>query len=450
MKRQERVIRRDGLARRRRLGSQLLNRPHPRISVGEQGVAEPQRVKGPHDVGGRLVGQRTDHGLHEGAIERQVEVREPGHGGEGAVVRWAVASKRTDVVERALFEAGDPVAGDEATRRHVGRPRRNDHFMETGWQTVDDIHHLDEFLVLLGADLGGDEDGEMSDRVAQAINDGSAGGADVVNVAIEVEDPAEGLRRRTDVVFRRGEHDDRRGDVAEIEDRAVVRLDLVTGQLVADEKIVHQELHLVAVELDEVAPPFLELQVALRTGVDVRVDLVLLAPEPVGRIQRVEIQDQARAVELPVTKVARQGGEPASAEQAARIAHRVLSMDALPIGHGGSGDQARAEEVRPQHGHHQCLIAGLAVTDRKRARYIRMEFDHTLEELHLSLDDVEELLAGLGDRAEADKIHRVARLQGVADLALRLEAADTRSLAGAGIDHHDRPFAGVGRTPWRR
>ena len=57
-----------------------------------------------------------------------------------------------------------------------------------------------------------------------------------------------------------------------------LRLKLVAGQLVADEEIVHQELQLVAVQLDEVAPPFLELEVPLRVGVDMRVDVVLLAP----------------------------------------------------------------------------------------------------------------------------------------------------------------------------
>ena len=48
--------------------------------------------------------------------------------------------------------------------------------------------------------------------------------------------------------------------LAQIEDRAVARLQLVAGQLVADEEIVDQELQLVAVQLDEVAPPFLELR----------------------------------------------------------------------------------------------------------------------------------------------------------------------------------------------
>lgn len=42
-----------------------------------------------------------------------------------------------------------------------------------------------------------------------------------------------------------------------------------------------------------------------------------------------------------------------------------------------------------------------------------MELDDALEELHLSLDDVEELLARCRHRPEADEVDRMARIQGV-------------------------------------
>ena len=84
-----------------------------------------------------------------------------------------------------------------------------------------------------------------------------------------------------------------------------LRLELIAGQLVADEEIVHQELQFVAVQLDEIAPPLLELEEALRSGVDVGIDLVLLAPQPIRRVQAVEVQDQPGSVELAVAEVAR-------------------------------------------------------------------------------------------------------------------------------------------------
>ncbi len=82
----------------------------------------------------------------------------------------------------------------------------------------------------------------MPDLMIQGVHDRPAGCPDVVNVPVQIEDPAERLRRRTDVVARRGEHDDWRGDVANIESRAVARLQFIAGQLVADEEVVHQEL----------------------------------------------------------------------------------------------------------------------------------------------------------------------------------------------------------------
>lgn len=118
----------------------------------------------------------------------------------------------------------------------------------------------------------------MSDFLAYPTDDRSAGGADIVYISIEIENPAECLRRRTDVVFCRGEHDDRRGNTAKIKDRFTTRLELIPGQLVAGEEVIDQELQLVVVQLDKVAPPFLEPEIALRIGVDMRIDFVLLCP----------------------------------------------------------------------------------------------------------------------------------------------------------------------------
>ena len=77
-----------------------------------------------------------------------------------------------------------------------------------------------------------------------------------------------------------------------------------------------------------------------------------------------------------------------------------------------------------------------------------MEFDHPLEESHLSLDDIQELLARLGRRTEADEIDRMAGIEGVADLALRLETTDARSLARPRVHDNDRPFPRIDDNPW--
>ena len=99
-------------------GRQCLHALHPGVAVGEDRVAEPQRVQGLRHIRRRLAGERAHQGLHRGPVDRKVQLRQPGHGGEGAVVRGAVAPERADVVERARLEAGDPIAGDEAARGH--------------------------------------------------------------------------------------------------------------------------------------------------------------------------------------------------------------------------------------------------------------------------------------------------------------------------------------------
>ena len=290
----------------------------------------------------------------------------------------------------------------------------------------------------------------MPDGLVQTVDDGPVRVANVIHIAVEVENPAKRLWRRADVVALGGEDDDRRGDVADIEHRAVMRFQRVAGQLVADEQVVDQELQLVAIKLDEVAPPFLEGKVAFGVAVDMDEDLVLLAPEPVRRVQHVEVQDQPGAVELAMAEVAGQRGQPAAAQQSARIAHRILAALALPVGHRRADHEAGPEEVGPQHRHHQRLIARLTVADREWARRIGVQRHHALEERHLPLDDIEECLAGRRGRAEAEEIDRVALGQGVADLAVGLEAADTGTLAGARVDHHHGAFAGIGRGAVRR
>jgi len=225
---------------------------------------------------------------------------------------------------------------------------------------------------------------------------------------------------------------------------------LVAGQPVADEEVVDQELQFVSVQLDEISPPFFELEVARRIGVNVRIDLVLLAPQPVRGVQNVEVQDQRGTVDLPFAEIAGHRGEPAAAEQATSIAHRIFPMHALPVRHWRARNQARPKQIRPQDGHHECLIAGLAIANGERARRLGMELDHTLEEAHLSLDDIQELLARLRRRTEADEIDRMAGIEGVADLALRLETTDARSLPRPRIHYNDRPFSRVDFDPrWR-
>ena len=53
-----------------------------------------------------------------------------------------------------------------------------------------------------------------------------------------------------------------------------------------------------------------------------------------------------------------------------------------------------------------------------------MQLGHALEELHLPLDDIQELLAWRRHRPEADEIDRMAGAQGLTDLALSLEPPD--------------------------
>ena len=304
--------------------------------------------------------------------------------------------------------------------------------------------------MLLPRHAAGDEDAEMADLIVHAVDDGLAVGADVLDALIEVGDPAQRLLRRRDVVALRAEEDDRRGDVAQVDPDAVPSDDLGRGELVADEQIVDDALHLLGVEEHMAAPPVLEAEIARALGVDLGVDVVLLGPERVGRVHVLEVRDQLGAVEDAAAEIARQRRQPAAAVQPAAVAHRVLAAHAGPVGQRRAGDDQRPEQLRPGGRHHHHRPAGLAVADHHRlALGLGVPLGHPLEERRLGLHHVLDRLPGHRLRQEADEIAGMAGRHRHADLAVGLEAADPRAVAGARIDDHERPLALVDRDALR-
>ena len=76
----------------------------------------------------------------------------------------------------------------------------------------------------------GDEDAEMADRLMNGVNNGLAMRPYVVDALVEIEDPAESLLRRRDVICLRAEDDDRRAYIAQIDTGAIRRYDLSRSQ----------------------------------------------------------------------------------------------------------------------------------------------------------------------------------------------------------------------------
>ena len=100
------------------------------------------------------------------------------------------------------------------------------------------------------------------------------------------------------------------------------------------------------------------------------------------------------------------------------------------IGPKSSGLHGRKHHDRP---------AGLAIADDRRlALGFRMQRDHALEKGGLGARDVLDRLPGHGIGQEADEVAGVAGLEGDADLALRLEAANAGPMPGARIDDDER------------
>src|SRR4051794_25636466 len=158
------------------------------------------------------------------------------------------------------------------------------------------------------------------------IDDGLAVTANLIDVFVKIADPAERLRWRRDIITLRAEHHDRGADRTQIDARTIGRDNLRTRQLIADEELVRNELHLLGVERHMAAPPFLEAEVTRSFGVDVSVEIVVLLPERIGRIQAFKVGNQPGSVELAVSEISSQRGQPAPAEQTTGVTHRILAM----------------------------------------------------------------------------------------------------------------------------
>ena len=305
-------------------------------------------------------------------------------------------------------------------------------------------------MLLLG-DATRDEDAEVAHGFMHGIDDGLAAGADVVILLVKVADPAERLLRRRDVVALGAEADDRRTDVAQVDPFTGRGDDLAGGETVADEQVVDDPLDLLAVEIDVAAPPLLELEIALGPGVDRRPDVVLLAPQRIGRVQVLEVLDQVPAVELAVGEVTGHHGHPAAAGETAGVAHRILAFHAGPVGQRRPGDDDRAAQLGTGGGDHHDRPTGLAVADDAGlALGIRMQLDDLLEEDRLGMHDV---LDGLPGHRFRGKAHKIAGMPGThrhAKFAVGLEPADAGTVPGARVDHDEGALALVDADTGRR
>ena len=418
---------------------------HQRVAVGEEAIAQAIGMHAAHPVGRLGGGHGAQPGLHEEPVEPQVDLRDPRHGGEAGVILGIVLDHPVELLDGAGLELQQVVALDQLGVVSLDR-LGNGGLIEARGQHIDVVHVGGELGVLLAGDAARDEDPQVAGAVMDAVDDGLLVGDYVLGALVEVAHPAQRLGRRRDVVAPGAEHHHRGAHVAQVDTTTVGGDHLGGGEAIADEEVVNDVLDLLAAQHHMAAPPAFELQVALRLGIDVGVEAVLLGPVGVGRVEVLEVLHQPGTVELAGTQVAEQGGHPAAAGHAAGVTHGRLAAHAGPVGERRAGDQDGAEQVGLQGGRHHDLPARLAVAHYHGLLGVALgvALVDQAQEGDLRLHHVLDGLPGLGIGQEADEVAGVAGTQGHPDLAVGLEAADARAVAGAGVDHHEGAHLGIG------
>ena len=403
-----------------------------------------------------MLTQRPHDGLSKGAIERKIYFGNARGRRKTALIRHVVAAERADIVQRPCFASHHPVSEREIGVGGFRGLVLKHRLIEAGRQRIDQIDIARELSVLLFRDASGNEYAEMPDGFMDRVDDRLPVGPDVIDALIEVEDPIERLLGRRDVVAFRAEHDDRRPDIAKIDCGAIRGLDASGGKVVANKQLIDDELDFLGIQIDVAAPPLFETQIPGRLGVDLRIEIVLLAPQRVGRVLIFEILHQPGAVELAVAEIAGQRGQPAAAEQSARIAHGILPRTpaqyergdpATMIGPNNSGRIA-ASIMIAQPAWQFPITQGLPFASGYCAATFSMK-------IGLGAGNVLDGLSWNGIGQKSDEVARMTGLECDADFAVGLESADAGTVSGARVNDNERPqlridFDASGRNDARK
>ena len=110
-------------------------------------------------------------------------------------------------------------------------------------------------------------------------------------------------------------------------------------------------------------PPALKTQVAAGLGINVGVEVVLLGPVGVSRIETLKILHQVGAIEHAATQIACHHGHPGATRQPTGVAHGIFAAPSSPIGQRGASDDDRSKEFGTSRSCHHQLPASLAVAD---------------------------------------------------------------------------------------
>ena len=174
-----------------------------------------------HPVGGCLVGKRPHPGLQERPVQSEIDLGDPRDGRELAFVLEVVAAR-----VRGYRRGRAPRSGRGSRRRSDRRsgrsgpsasslPRRGRAGARRSGRCCWRTRHAPSSPRSRRRRC---RDGRSISWTA--VDDRLSVRADIVDAVVKVEDPAERLLRRRDVVALRAEDDDRRADVAQVHARA--------------------------------------------------------------------------------------------------------------------------------------------------------------------------------------------------------------------------------------
>ncbi len=174
-------------------------------------------------------------------------------------------------------------------------------------------------------------------------------------------------------------------------------------------------MNLIIIEQKKTAPPSLKIKIAFFFRVHLFINMILLAPECVGWVEKFKIEHQIGAVEYTISHVAEKRVDPDASYQSTFVSHRIHAGHSAPVGKGGSVEHQWSRNIRTFRTGQCCRPAGLAVANNCRRIGVWMKFHHFFHKFLDCRNDIRHGLIGKRFCVKKNKINRMTVIQCHAD-----------------------------------
>src|SRR5215468_4262148 len=168
----------------------------------------------PHPLGHWSRHHRPNQRGGESAVERKIVLGNSCRGRKPPLVRRIIAAECSNIVQSPPLASHDPIARNEIGAYGGSRLRLEHGFIKARRQRINEVNVAGKFSMLFPRHAARDKYSKMADRFVDRVHDCLTVFDDVLDIIIDVKNPAKCLLGWRYVIAPRAKDYDRRADVA--------------------------------------------------------------------------------------------------------------------------------------------------------------------------------------------------------------------------------------------